>query len=99
MHKLTVFNFVSIDGFFAGPHSEIDWFKDIGNDPEYQAYTHAQSVGGSILMFGHTTYEMMKSFWPTEMALKSDPHMAEVMNNSQKIVFSKTLKEVHDEGN
>ena len=99
MHKLTVFNFVSIDGFFAGPHGEIDWFKSIGADPEYQAYTHGQAVGGSILMFGHTTYEMMKSFWPTDMALKNDPHMAGVMNNSQKVVFSKTFQDVKDEGN
>ena len=42
-------------------------------------------------MFGRTTYEMMKSYWPTPEAIKSDPQMADVMNNNPKIVFSRTL--------
>jgi len=47
-------------------------------------------------MFGHTTYEMMKSFWPTPEAAKIDPDMARVMNTSPKIVFSKTLRGVEE---
>jgi dihydrofolate reductase len=47
-------------------------------------------------MFGHTTYEIMKSYWPTPDAIKNDPGMAEVVNNSPKIVFSKTLESVKE---
>jgi len=97
MGKISVFNHVSIDGFFAGPKGEIDWFKDIQKDPAYSKYSHQMSQAKSTLLFGRTTYEMMKSFWPTEMARKMDPAMAEVMDNSPKIVFSKKMKPVKDE--
>jgi dihydrofolate reductase len=50
-------------------------------------------------MFSHTTYEMMKSWWPTAAARQIDPNMAEVMSNSPKIVFSRRLKTAADEPN
>jgi dihydrofolate reductase len=94
---LWAFNHITIDGFFAGPNGEIDWFKEIKKDDEYDAYTHEQSSrSGNTLIFGHTTYEMMKSYWPTPVAIKNDPGMAGVVNNSPKIVFSKTLKNVEE---
>ena len=34
----------------------------------------------------------MKSFWPTQMAYDSFPEVADGMNNSEKIVVSKTLE-------
>ncbi len=97
MRKISVFINVTVDGFFAGPNNEIDWFKVIRKDDEYDAYTHEQSSrSGNTLIFGHTTYEMMKSYWPTPDAIKNDPDMAKVMNNSPKIVFSKTLRNVEE---
>jgi dihydrofolate reductase len=45
---------------------------------------------------GRTTYEMMKSYWPTPEAIKSDPKMAKVMDHSPKVVFSKSLKKVEE---
>ncbi len=96
MKSLGVFNHITVDGFYAGPHGEIDWFKAISRDDEYERFTHQESQSGSILMFGRTSYEMMKSYWPTPGAIKNDPHMAGVMNNSPKIVFSKTLKTVEE---
>ena len=96
MRKITVFNFVTVDGFFAGPDGEIDWFKVIKKDDEWENYTHGQAKSGHTLMFGHTTYEMMKSYWPTPYAIKNDPGMAEVVNKNPKIVFSKTLESVEE---
>jgi dihydrofolate reductase len=96
MSNLNVFIHVTVDGFFAGPHGEIDWFKSIEKDAEYDAFTHEQAKSGGALLFGRTTYEMMKSYWPTADASKSDPDMAEVMRNSRKIVISKTLDKVEE---
>jgi dihydrofolate reductase len=84
---------MSIDGFFSGPHGEIDWFKVRTNDDEFERYTHGQSQAGSTLIFGRTTYEMMKSYWPTQDARNSDTSMARIVNESPKIVFSKTLQD------
>jgi dihydrofolate reductase len=99
MSKITVFTHVSADGFFAGPNGEIDWFKAIQKDKDYDEFTRQQSSGGNALIFGRKTYEMMKSYWPTPDAIKSDPQMAEVVNHNQKFVFSKTLNSVTEEPN
>jgi dihydrofolate reductase len=97
MGKLGVFNNVTVDGFFAGPNGELDWFKAIEKDSEFDAFTHEGASGGSTLVFGRMTYQMMKSYWPTPMAEKSDPVMTKVMRDSPKIVFSRTLKAQPDE--
>jgi dihydrofolate reductase len=99
MRKITVFNFITLDGYFAGPHGEIDWFKTIEKDEEYDAYTKSQAKIGEPLIFGRTTYEMMKSYWPTEFARENDPVMADAVNLSPKIVFSKKLQKVEEEEN
>jgi dihydrofolate reductase len=96
MGKITTFVHVSVDGFFAGTHGEIDWFKAIRPDSEYEAFTHRESAGESTLIFGRTTYDMMKSWWPTPQAIQADPHMAKVVDQSPKIVFSHTLKSVEE---
>jgi dihydrofolate reductase len=96
MSTISVFNHVTIDGFYAGPNGEIDWFKDVPSDSAFDAHTHRQSQGASTLLFGRTTYEMMQSFWPTPAAMESDPHIARVMIESPKVVFSRTLKSVEE---
>jgi dihydrofolate reductase len=97
MKKINVFDYVTLDGFFAGPHGETDWFKGIKKDKEFDEYTHTQSKSDNILVFGRRAYELMKSYWSTTDAIKSDPRMAKVMNDNQKIVFSKTLTQVKED--
>jgi len=46
------------------------------------------------ILLGRKTYEALSMYWPTDMAKKIDPVMYDHMNNSQKIVFSKALKDV-----
>jgi len=96
MGEISVFIYVSIDGFYAGPNGEVDWFKTIRKDDEYERYTHQQAKPENTLLLGHTTYDMMKSYWPTPDAIKSDPEMAKVMNYNPKIVFSKTLQKTEE---
>lgn len=99
MKKLSVFNHVTVDGLFAGPNDEIDWFQSV-HDDEWNRYAqdHA-NLSRHTLMFGHTTYKMMKSWWPTPAAMHTDPVMAQVMNNSPKVVFSKQISSAEDEPN
>lgn len=99
MGRLTTFTHVSVDGFYAGPKGEIDWFKDASRDQGYEAWTHEQATSGARLVYGRTTYEMMKSWWPTLKARKADPDMAKVVDESPKIVFSTTLEEDQDAPN
>ena len=48
-----------------------------------------------MLLFGRTTYDMMSSFWPTEAAHHAMPKVADGMNKSDKIVFSRRLRKAH----
>lgn len=99
MQKISVFNHVTADGLFAGPNGETDWFQAV-HDDEWNRYAQEHAdLSRSTLMFGRTTYDMMKNWWPTPAARQMDPSMSEVMNYSPKIVFSKRLKRVADEPN
>lgn len=94
MRKIISFTLVSVDGYFAGPNGEIDWFKT--EDEENRDFSGEQSKSSSLLIFGRTTYELMAGFWPTPEAIKQNPVVADVMNNVRKVVFSKTMKPVKD---
>jgi dihydrofolate reductase len=93
MRTLTVFNSITLDGFFTGKGGDLGWAHADSPDPEFQAFTQDNARGGGMLAFGRKTYEMMASFWPTEEGRKTDPVVANKMTSSQKLVFSRTMKE------
>lgn len=90
MAKLSAFNNISLDGYFSGKNGEFAWAKS-HMDPEFNAFVAGNAQSGGTLVFGRITYELMASYWPTPQAMKSDPIVAERMNNLPKIVFSRTL--------
>ena len=81
----------SIDGFFEGPNSEIDWHNV---DDEFNKYAIDFLNTLDTLVFGRKTYELMASYWPTENAAKDDSIIAEKMNSLSKIVYSTTLEKI-----
>ncbi len=88
MRKIIVSNYVTLDGFFAGPDGELDWF--VWDD---QMAQYSRDLLGSIdaMLFGRVTYELMAGYWPAATAAAEDPIITDAMNNSPKIVFSRTL--------
>lgn len=88
MGKLTVFNFITLNGFYKGTAGDISWHRHGVEEGEFSA---EGLKTGNILLFGRTTYEMMAGFWPTETALENFSKVALGMNQADKIVFSKTL--------
>jgi dihydrofolate reductase len=91
MRRLTVFNLVTLDGYFAGKGGDISWHNV---DKEFQELANAASNSGNTLLFGRVTYELMAGFWPTPEAIRTDPIVAAGMNKAEKIVFSRTLDKV-----
>lgn len=89
MRKLRVFNQLSLDGLFDDANGDMSWAHKF--DPEWTAFVAENAKGGGALVFGRVTYQMMASFWPTPMALQTNPAVAERMNALPKIVFSRTL--------
>ena len=90
MRRLGVFNLVTLDGYFAGQDGDISWHNV---DAEFHEYAEKNANSGNVLLFGRVTYELMAGYWPSPEAIKNDPSVAQGMNRSPKIVFSRTLNE------
>ncbi len=94
MRRLSVFNQVSIDGYFRTTDGDIGWVKaPQGEDPEFKQFISGNASGESVLLFGRKTYEMMASFWPTPAAAAQFPEVARGMAKASKVVFSRTMKD------
>ena len=89
MATLSVFNFMSLNGFTHDAQGGIAWHR---HGEEEGAYAAEGANSASILVFGRKTYDMMASFWPTPMAAQMQPEVTKGMNASSKIVFSRTMK-------
>lgn len=86
MRKIIVSNLVTVDGLFAGPAGELDWFVWNGETADYVKELF-KSV--DTLLFGRKTYELMADYWPN--ATDEDPIISAMMNNLPKVVFSRSL--------
>lgn len=89
MRKLSVFNFITLNGFYKGVNDDISWHR---HGEEESAFAAEGANSKSTLVLGRVTYDMMAGFWPTPMAYETMPDVAKGMNESEKIVFSNTLK-------
>ena len=92
MRTLTVFEQVSLDGFFATPTGDMSWAHR-SHDLEHREFVEANALSGGELLFGRITYEQMASFWPTPVAAQMMPIVAEQMNAMPKYVASTTLRD------
>ena len=81
MATLSSFTFLSLDGYYKGLNEDISWHRHGEEESQFSADS-LQS--GNILLFGRKTFEMMASFWPTEMAAQQFPDVAIGMNKSKK---------------
>lgn len=88
MRKVSMFNNVTLDGFFEGLGHDISWAR---HDPDSRSFAEEQINQPGTILFGRITYELMASTWPTAGAIQSNPLVAGFMNNSSKVVFSNTL--------
>ncbi len=94
MSKIRSFDYVSADGFYAGPNEDLRWFTGERRDHDaLQDFSHLRTDALNVLIFGRITYEMMRGYWSTPDAMSNDPRTTFIMRESPKIVFSKTLPE------
>jgi dihydrofolate reductase len=91
MRQLTVFNHATLDGYFTDANNDMSWAHRNSDDAEWTAFVSGNASSGGELLFGRVTYDLMASYWPTPLATKNDPVVAERMNALPKVVFSRTL--------
>ena len=106
MRRIVMFNQVSADGYFAAPDGSLDW---VVPDDKLSQAAMDQGPAFDTVLFGRKTYDMFEQFWPHALDPSSstspDPHapgrrsatvrdMALFLNATQKVVFSRTRKDV-----
>ncbi|MCB9457832.1 MAG: dihydrofolate reductase [Anaerolineaceae bacterium] len=91
MKKIKMLNRVSLDGYYAGPNGEIDWFI---HDPEVDKASHEMMQADTVL-FGRSTYQMFAAYWPLvgqdPTASENDRSLSLELDRMTKVVFSNTL--------
>ena len=90
MRKLSVYNFITLNGMYKGADDDISWHRHGEEEAQFSA---ASLAADNILLFGRVTYEMMASWWPTPMAAEAYPEVASRMNSAEKIVFSNIIED------
>lgn len=103
--RIVMFNWVTADGYFAGPDGNLEWVVP----DEEQAKAAAEGIPGfDTVLFGRRTYELFEGFWRhavDDSPTAPDPHrpgersrehraIAVWLNEVTKLVFSRTLKDV-----
>ena len=103
--RIVMFNWVTADGYFAGPDGNLEWVVP----DEEQARAAAEDLPGfDTVLFGRRTYELFEGFWRhavDDSSTAPDPHhpgrrsrehraIALWLNEMTKLVFSRTLQDV-----
>jgi dihydrofolate reductase len=88
---------VTLNGYMAGPHGELDWHAPYWDNELSRAVT--QQLGNAdTLLLGRVTYSAIAPYWQAQQAsqfgAREDADYADMINRYEKVVFSKTLKNV-----
>lgn len=90
MRKLILQEWLTVDGYAAGPNNELDFFTS----PELNKYSDDDLLlfmeGIDTILLGANTYRLFVDFWPA--ATTDTEVIADTLNATPKIVFSKTLQ-------
>lgn len=93
MGKLIAFEFISLDGFMAGPPGEeMDFVVSAFSEAmERDLADQYQSVDAFVM--GKTTFQSLASYWPTPAA--NNELLQDTMNSMEKLVCSTSMSETH----
>lgn len=92
---------VSLDGFISRPNGELDWFPPINDEnlwKDIQEEMWNQLDSADTILLGRITYQFWENYWPNikanPSATENDIKFSHFADETQKIVFSKTLDKV-----
>lgn len=86
---------VSLDGFIAGSDDDLSWFRA---DDEFNEFSLGEIKKFDTVILARHAYQLFEGYWPTAPAdpsiNKYDLEIAYIINDMEKLVFSRTLTEV-----
>ncbi|MGW6197818.1 dihydrofolate reductase family protein [Kribbella sp. NPDC055110] len=87
MRRLIFQEYVTLDGYAAGPDGGLEFFDAISAHPDNDNLALLESV--DTMLLGAETYRLFAQFWPTEAS--ADEPIAEKLNALRLVVVSTTL--------
>jgi len=95
-----MFMMLSVDGYFEGPNHDLSWHNV---DDEFNKFAVDMLRSADLFIYGRRMYQVMAEAWP-RMAKdptlsNEDKEIARLINNTPKIVISKTLEKVEESEN
>ena len=91
MRRVVLQEFVSLDGFAAGPNNSVDFIPaSMEGDTSFGDEQGALMDRTDTLLLGRVTYGMFAGFWPNVTQGVEQP-FADKFNGLSKVVFSNTL--------
>jgi dihydrofolate reductase len=101
MRKIILGMMMSLDGYAAGPNDEMDWLPAFDDESMWRdAHEEMWNVLDSVdtVLLGRRTYQIWEKYWPAAgknpSSSKNDLRFSRFADETQKIVFSNTLKKV-----
>ncbi len=92
MRKVILQEFVSLDGYAAGPNGDVGFIPAATrSDPRWGAEQVGLFKTVDTLLLGRITYQIFAQIWPTRSE-GEEKEFADLFNGTPKVVFSKTLK-------
>ncbi len=89
MKKIIAVEWLSLDGFFSDAENGTDWLV-LGEDG--QNYLLKLFHGFDTILLGQVTFKMFQDYWPKPNPADKNPQeLTDFMNNTHKIVFSKSI--------
>jgi dihydrofolate reductase len=95
MRKVVVQQFMTLDGYAAGPNGELDFVTETGSatDPTSGPFVEEQLAfieNLDTILLGAVTYGMFAAYWPEQTT--ETQAIADALNATPKVVFSSTLE-------
>ena len=96
MKRLIVSNWISLDGYIAGPNGALDWILGDGRLAQYETELMQQV---DTTLFGRRTYDQLSQYWsaiPTSpQAMEWEKPYAQIIKGAHHVVVSHSLKDAN----
>src|SRR5450755_217315 len=97
MRKVTLWIGMSLDGYTSGPNEQLDWLVPHVT-PQANAYFKKMRERADTILVGRVNYEGYLGYWPKvkddPKASHDDVEISRWLDDVDKVVFSRTLREV-----
>jgi len=98
MRNVVLWVGMSLDGFTSGENERLDWLVPHATQPEPNEVFQTLRERADTILLGRVNYEGFFGYWPPvkddPKASPNDKAISRWLDDTQKVVFSRTLSEV-----